>query len=105
MVVDPLLLVPLDERLCLGVVHHKALLDGLFIVVGTATLLSTEDQALHQLILWHVEFNHGSHLVTPFVEHLLQGLCLWDGTGESVEDHALVVTAEGIVDGSKDAHH
>ena len=98
MIVNTLLAVPLDERLRLGVIHHEALLDGLFVVVGTATLLTTEDETLHQLVLRHVEFNHRSHLVTTLLEHLLQGFGLRDGTWEAVEDHPLVLTAEGIVD-------
>ena len=79
-------------------IHHEALLDSLFVVVGTPALLTTEDEALHQFILRHVEFNHSSHLVATLVEHFLQGLCLWDGTGETVEDDTLVFTTKRVVD-------
>ena len=85
-------------------IDHEALLDGLLVVVSPATLLSTEEQTFHQLIFRHVEFNHGSHLVATLVEHLLQSLCLWDRTGETVEDDTLVI-AEAIIDTSEDAHH
>ena len=77
--------------------NHEAFLDGLLVVVGTAALLAAEDEALHQLVLGHVEFNHRSHLVTTLVEHLLQSLCLRDGAGETVEDHALVLTAKRVI--------
>ena len=96
MIVYTLLLVPLDQRLSLGVIYHEALLDGLFVVIGTSTLLSAKYQTLHQLILRYVELNHRCHLVATFVEHLLEGLCLWNGTWESVKDDTLMVS-EGVV--------
>ena len=86
-------------------IHHQALLDGLFVVVGTAAFLATLDESRHQLVLWHVEFNHGSHLVATLVQHLLQRLSLRDGAGETVEDDALVATAERVVDISQNGNH
>ena len=104
MIMDALLVVPVDERLCLGVIHHETLLDRFLIIIGTATLLSAQDETLHQLILGHVEFDHRGHLVATLAEHLLQRLSLRDGTGEAIEDHPLVI-AERVVDSGQDAHH
>ena len=86
-------------------IDHEALLDRLLVVVGTTTLLSTEQETLHQLILGHVELDHRSHLVTTLTEHLLQSLSLWDGTGETIEDHTLVLSTERVIDRCKDRHH
>ena len=105
MIMYSFLLIPLDEGLCLGVIHHETLLDSLLIVISTATQLSTQDEALHQLILRHVEFNHSSHTVTTLTEHLFQGFCLRNSTGEAIEDHTFVLTSERIVDRGQDAYH
>ncbi len=86
-------------------IHHEALLDGLLVVVGTSALLSAQDEALHQLVLGHVELQHGSHLVTTLTEHRLQGLSLRNGAGETVEDDAGMLLAKAIVDGGQDRDH
>ena len=83
-------------------VDDKALLNGFLVVIGTSTLLSAQYQALHQLLLRYVELQHGCHLVAALAEHLLQGLSLRDGTGETVEDDTLVLLAERIVHRSQD---
>ena len=86
-------------------IDYKAFFDGLRVIIGTTTLLPTQDEAFHQFILWHVELNHRCHFVTTLVEHLLQGLCLWDGTGESVEDDTFMLTSERIIHRGKNADH
>ena len=85
-------------------IDYETLLDSLLVIIGTTTLLTTKNQALHQFLLGHIKFDHRSHLVATFVEHLLQGLSLWDRTGEAVEDHTLMVT-EGVIYTGKDADH
>ena len=60
-VMDALLLVPLDKRSCVVGIYVKTLLDGLGVVVRTSAFLSAFDEALHQLILRHVELNHRRH--------------------------------------------
>ena len=102
---NTLLLVPLDKWHCLRVVNHETLLDGLLIIVGTAALLTTQNEALHQLVLGNIKLNHSSNLVATLVEHLLQGLGLWDGAGETVEDNTLAITSEAIVNRSENAYH
>ena len=87
------------------IIDTQALADGLLIVVGTTALLATQQEALHQLVLGDIELNHRCHLVAAFREHLLQGLGLRDGAGEAIEDDALVLASEGIIDGSQDVNH
>ena len=105
MVVQSLLLVPLDQRLGLRMIHYQTLLDGLLIVVGTTTLLSTQDKTFHQLVLRHVQFNHGSHLVATLIQHSLQSLSLWNGAWETVKDDTLVGTSEFVILLGQNANH
>ena len=86
-------------------IHHETLLDGLLVIIGATTLLTTQDQTAHQLVLGHIELDHRSHLVATLVEHLLQGLCLWNRAGEAVEDHTLVLTTETVVNAGQNADH
>ena len=78
-------------------IHHEALFDCLLVVIGTSTLLSAEDESFHQFVLWHIQLNHGCHLVATLFQHLLQCLCLWDGTGESIKDDTLMLPSEGVI--------
>ena len=105
MVVQTFLLVPFNQGLSLRVIDHEALFDSLLVVVGTSALLSAQNQALHQFIFGHGQFNHGSYLVATLVEHLFQGLCLWDRAGETIEDDTLVLTSERVVYRCQDAYH
>ena len=105
MIVDAFLLIPFDKRLRLVVIHHEAFFDGLLVVISTSTLLSAQDESLHQFVLWHIQLYHGCHLVATLFQHLLQCLCLWDGTGESIEDYALVRPSERVIHRGEDAHH
>ena len=105
MMVQSLFLIPLDERLGLRMVYHQALLDGLLIVIGTTTLLAALDEANHQFLLRHVQFYHSCHLVTTIVQHFLQGFSLWNGTGETVKDDALVTTSVRIIHTSQYRNH
>ena len=43
--------------------------------------------------------------MSALCEHLLQGLCLRYGAGESVEYHALMLLAEAVVHACEDAYH
>ena len=105
MVVDTLIVVPLDEGSRLAVVNVETLLNRLLVVVGTSALLAALHEARHELVLGNVEFYHGGNLVSALREHLLQSLCLRDGAGEAVENHALVFLAEGVVNAGEDVHH
>ena len=105
MIVDAFLLIPLNKWLSLRMIYHKAFLNRLLVVIGTTTLLSTQNQAFHQFVLRHVKLYHRSHLVTTFFEHLLQCLSLRDSTREAIEDHAFVFLAERVIDRCQDADH
>ena len=105
MVVQSFFLIPLNERLSLRVIDHKAFLDGLLVVISTSTFLSTLDESVHQLVLGHVQLYHSSHLVTTLIKHLLQCLSLWNGAGEAIKDNALVSTSKLVIDFGKNAYH
>ena len=105
MIMDAFLPIPLYERGGLAMVDIQTLLDGLLVVVGSATLLPTEHQTLHQLFLGDIKLNHGCHLVPTLRQHLLQCLGLGNRAGKAVEDDALVLLAETVVDAGKDVNH
>ena len=105
MFVQALFLIPVDERLRLRVVNHKALFNGFLVVVGTSAFLSALDETLHQFVFGHVQFNHGSHFMSTLGKHLLQCLGLWDGTGESVEDNTFVRCSKPVVHAGQNADH
>ena len=86
-------------------VDVEALLYRLFVVVGATALFASLDETGHQFVLWHVELYHRSHRVSALGKHRLQGFCLRDGAGESVEDHTCVLLAEAVVDAGEDAYH
>ena len=105
MVVNILTLIPVNQWRSLVVVNIKALLDCFLVVIRTTALLTTEKQTLHQLILWNKEFNHSCHIVTTLSQHLLQSLCLWDCTWETIEDNTLMLLAKAIVYACKNIYH
>ena len=72
-------------------INDETFLDGLFVVVGTAGLLSALDEACHQFLFGHLEVEHHAYCLITFGKHLFQGFCLGDGTGETVEDDAFAV--------------
>ena len=86
-------------------IDDEALLDGLFVIIGTTALLATQDETLHQFILRYIELQHGCHLVTALTEHLLQSLSLRNGAGETVEDNTGMILAKAVIDRGEDADH
>ena len=105
MVMQSLLLIPLNQRLSLRVINDQTLLNRLLVIIGTTTLLSALDKTSHQLILRNVQLYHRSHLVATLLQHFLQSLSLRDGAGETVEDNTLVSTPERVIDTGKDTDH
>ena len=53
--VQALLFIPVDEGSGLAMVYGETLADGLFIVIGTAALLSAQDKAVHQFVFRNFE--------------------------------------------------
>lgn len=104
-VVYALAFIPFDEGSSLVVIHIEALLYCLGVVVGTSALLAALDKALHEFGLGHVKLNHCRNLVAAFCEHLLESLGLGNSAGETVEDYALVLLAEIVVDAGKNVNH
>ena len=103
--VNALFVIPLDERCGLGVIHVEALLDSLLVVVAASRLLSAEQKSLHQLVLGYKQLDHCGYVVSALSEHLLQSLCLWDGTRETIEDNTFVFLAETVIYAGQYVYH
>ena len=69
-------------------IHVKASLDGVFVVVATAALLSAHHEALHKLVFGHFKTHNGIYCHAAVGKQLFQCLGLCYGARKTVENHA-----------------
>ena len=61
----------------------KTVLDGVYVVIGTACLLSAQYHALHKLVFGHLEAYHMVELLTAALEQVCKGISLGEAVGEN----------------------
>ena len=91
-----LVAVVVQQRRGLIAVHPEPIADDVLGVVGAAAAR----QARHQFLLGNPELDHGVQFQAAALEHVVQGLGLFDRAGETVENEPArhVVVVEPVVD-------
>ena len=81
-----------------GLVFFEAVFDGLLVVVATSRDLGTFEHASDEFFARDVEADHAGEFASMFCEEFLEGFGLSDVAREAVEENALCIFGNGLVD-------
>ena len=90
-----LALVEVEHGARLGLIFHKAVFDGVEVVVGATAGLATFEHALDEEFLGHFEAQHARQRHAELLHHLVQDLGLAHGTWIAVEEESGLVHVLG----------
>ena len=76
----------IQDRFGLGFIFHKAMLDGVDVIISTSADLATFQHTFNKEVLRHIKTQHTSEGYAIFLHHLVKNLSLPHGTRIAVEE-------------------